>query len=170
MVDGVVPPSLRTLSEKGDWFENPYSFWVNPETGLLVDAGCKAEQREKRVVVLWPKKLEPWVARKYRRESIIPVSDKTCPHPVKLNAGEIRITGVKNNSVFRSAGGSSEAPVIRVKAIGGQGAQQWYLNGELIKVTSSSQSVTIKLQQAGAQQLAVIDEAGNFNKLDLELK
>ena len=170
VVDGVVPPSLRTLSEKSDWFENPYSFWVNAQTGLLTDASCETEQKEKRQVALWPKRLEPWITRKYRRESVIPLSDPACPHPVKLDAGKIRITGVKDNSVFRSAGSSSEAPVISVKAIGGQGRQQWYLNGELIKVLSSSQSVSIKLQKPGPQQLAVIDEAGNFNKLDLELK
>lgn len=170
VVDGVVPPGLRTLSEKSDWFENPYPFWVNPKTGLLVDSSCKIEPIEKRQVALWPKKLEPWIARKYRRESVIPLSDPACPHPVKLDAGEIRITGVKHNSVFRAAGSSDKAPVISVKAIGGQGTQQWYLNGELIKVTSSSQSLSIELKQPGAQQLAVIDEAGNFNKLDLELE
>ena len=170
VVDAVVPPSLRTLSEKTDWFENPYSFWINPQTGLLVDASCSAEKRERRQVALWPKKLEPWVARKYRRESIIPVSDPSCPYPIKLDAGEIRITGVKDNSIFRPAGANTEAPIINVKAIGGQGRQQWYFNGELIKVTSSSQSLNIELIQPGTQQLAVIDEAGNFNKLDLELK
>ena len=170
VVDGVVPPGLRTLSEKNDWFENPYSFWVSAKTGLLVDSSCKVEQKQKRQVALWPKKLEPWIAGKFRRESVIPLSDPDCPHPVKLDAGDIRITGIKDNSIFRSAGSSNRVPVIRVKAIGGQGAQQWYLNGELIKVTRSSQSLSIELHQLGEQQLAVIDEAGNFNKLDLELK
>ncbi len=168
VVDGVVPKSLNPVTEARDWLSNPHQYWVNRKTGLLVDASCKAESREQRQVVLWQKKMEPWVNPQYRRQQAIPITDATCPYPLKSQFGQLRISGITDGSIIRAAGASDEMPVITASVIGARGKRWWFLNGSRQDRSEFAETISIKLDTAGAKQLIVVDETGNIAKIDFK--
>lgn len=165
IVNGVVPKSLKAISEKSDWLSNPHQYWVNAETELLVDASCHIEKREKRELVLWPKILEPWIASRYRRQNAIPNTDAACLHPVNPQLGQLRISGIKDQATFREAGASGETPMVIASVIGARGKRWWYLNGEMLDYAEYAPAISLKLDSSGQKQLVVVDETGNLAKV-----
>ena len=166
VVDGVVPKSLIALNEESDWFSNPYQYWVNRTTGLLVDASCKAEVREQRQVVLWQKKLEPWIRPLYRRQQAIPVTDSSCPYPLKSQLGQLRISGISDGSIVRTAGASDEKPVITARVTGARGKRWWFVNGTQQTNAEFAEVISVNLDTVGEKQLVVVDETGNIAKVE----
>lgn len=166
VIDAVVPKSLNAISEKHDWLSNPHRYWVNQQSGLLVDASCEVENREIREIVLWPKILEPWIAPRYRRQNAIPATDPACPHPLRSQSGQLRISGIKDQTTFRSAGASGATPVVAVRVIGARGKRWWYLNGEILDYADYAQTLSLSLDSIGQNQLVVIDETGNLAKVN----
>ena len=114
----VTPTTLPQLTEDQDWIQNPAQFWVNSESGLLVDASCGIDSKRWVSQALWPKILEPWIASKYRRDYQIPQSDPECDRPVKPDVGAMRIIGLSQHAVLSAAAGSQVAPKISLALIG----------------------------------------------------
>lgn len=170
IIDNVVPKSLNALSDSGEWQSNPYQYWVNSKTGLMVDASCKAEQRERRKKVLWPRILEPWISPHLRRQRAIPLSDPSCPYALNSQLGQLRISGVSEGTIIRSAGASKEMPVVSASVIGARGKRWWFLNGVKQNAAEFSESISLKLGATGSKQLVVVDETGNIVKVEFEVQ
>ena len=170
IIDNVVPKSLNALSDSGEWQSNPYQYWVNSKTGLMVDASCKAEQRERRKKVLWPRILEPWISPHLRRQRAIPLSDPSCPYALNSQLGQLRISGVSEGTIIRSAGASKEMPVVSASVIGARGKRWWFLNGVKQNTAEFSESISLKLGATGSKQLVVVDETGNIVKVEFEVQ
>lgn len=169
VVDGVVPKSLKAISERSDWIANPFQFWINPDTGLLIDSTCNVERREKRQLALWPKILEPWITPQLRRHTAIPATDPTCPHPIKTNVGQLRISGIKNNAVFRSPADSDISPIITARVINANGKRWWFFDGKRVEAKEHANTIALQLEEVGHHQLVIVDETGNLAKVDFNL-
>ena len=70
VLDETLPPTWHQ-GDNDTWQENPMSFWVNAVTHLRVNKHCGLNDQsiiqQKKVVALWPKILEPWLAKNLRR-------------------------------------------------------------------------------------------------------
>ena len=169
IVDGQIPPTHHP-GEDGAWLSNPYRLWINPATGLRVDARCGAPVKSPMTVVLWPKTLEPWIPVHARRSHLIPRPDVSCPRPPPLYAGTLNIVGMDDGDIYRPPGVSSAAPTISLAAVGGEGRRYWYINGEFRYRAGSSQVIPHQFASAGNQQITVVDEQGNVDKVDVYIK
>ena len=169
IANDVIPATLPQLTESSDWIQNPAKFWVNDKSGLLVDASCQVDSRRQVTRALWPKNLEPWIASKLRRARLVPDSDPGCDIPVQPNLGEIRITGLSQHAVLRSAGESNVAPKISISLIGARGKRGWYINGQPIKTTNRANHLEWPVEQPGYYQVVAIDETGNSAKVDFRV-
>lgn len=169
VVDRVAPATLPLFSENKDWYQNPLQFTVNTQTGLRVDASCAVTSVKRQQVALWPNLLETWIEPRYRRSHQIPGYDPACPHPVSSYSGEMRIVGVANDTVLRSAGHSDQPPIISATVIGATGHRGWYLNGRKITTESLASQIKLELPDTGSYQLLVIDETGNLAKVEFRV-
>ena len=166
VLNQVVPRTLPELNED-EWVNNPYTYWLNPDTGQTLTAKCASPQgRQKASVALWPKQLEPWLPRTERRANLIPPTDPSCQHPAATPTGGLEIVGLRDASRLRSANAEQVNPEVALKAIGGRGTRYWFVNGEYKSETQDQQIFMLKMPQAGQYQIAVIDETGNVDKIE----
>jgi penicillin-binding protein 1C len=165
-----VPPTWHH-ADNDAWQTNPLSFWVNAASNLRVDGHCeqstKPIKKQKKTVALWPKVLEPWLSKDLRRAHQIPAVDGGCQHQVITAASTLKITGVVQNSLYRSAGNSTVHPSVSLQAIGGSGKYHWYINGVRRYSGSSTRVIPHPLKESGDVQILVVDDNGNIDKVDI---
>lgn len=168
ILDSSVPRTLPDRRNPALWQRNPFTFFVNPASGLLVDASCPDSTRQEHSVALWPQDLEAWVARPYRRRHAIPATDPACPYPLDPLADPLVIDGIGDGNIYHatSTGG---LPELAASARGCRGRCQWYLNGEQIADAADLRPVAIQPPRPGANQLIVIDEVGNLARVEFEV-
>lgn len=172
VIDSLVPPTWHQADDDA-WQTNPFNYWVNPTTGLRVDAHCYQTEgsihKKQQKAALWPKVLEPWLPYHWRRASQIPAPDGRCSQQVIGAPSTLRITGIEPGSVYRSAGSSTVRPSVTLQAIGGSGNYHWYINGLRRYSGSSARVISYPLEQTGALQILVIDDSGNVDKVDISV-
>jgi len=140
---------------------------INPATGLRVDADCPVPNPIRKTVARWPEAAEPWLNPHLRAASRIPPLDPICGKPVSSIVGNIRITGIEPDTVFRPPGAQTELPTITLQAQGGRGRLYWLLNGELIQQAGIGQTRLYQFKRPGQHQLTVMDLAGNYDALEV---
>ncbi|NQY34633.1 MAG: penicillin-binding protein 1C [Alteromonadaceae bacterium] len=160
IIDELVPPTWH-IGDADVWQGNIFKFWLNPENNLSVSMDCKAADKQARQVALWPKTLEPWLNKKFRRSSLIPSLDPSCIDASILSSATLKITGIEPDSIYQKAGDKGKPPSVWLKSIGGAGIKNWYINGEHIYQTLQGQNIEHVLSQVGHQQIIVQDQQGN---------
>ncbi|MEH6651072.1 MAG: penicillin-binding protein 1C [Motiliproteus sp.] len=172
VIDNVVPPT-RHQADDDAWQTNPFSYWINPTTGLRVDAHCSQTDRsihkEQHKAALWPKVLEPWLPYDWRRASQIPKPDQGCSQRVISAPSTLKITGIEPGSVYRAAGNSTIRPSATLQAIGGSGNYHWYINGIRRYSGTSKRIIPHQLNHKGEIQILVVDDVGNVDKVNISV-
>ncbi len=163
LLDGNVPFTFP--ENDAQWSSNPVSFTVNSKTGKRVDAGCKVKNTRQQNVALWPKAVEPWIEVRYRRVRQIPDYDAKCARPPAITTGSVKIAGLRNGSVLRSAGASHEMPRILLQALGGQGRHYWFINGQLQYLLDAAASQPYVFKTPGQYAITVVDEQGRSDEV-----
>jgi penicillin-binding protein 1C len=167
ILDNQVPPTLRDpLAPLSGVVQ---TVLVNPENGRRVDQSCTSPGAHPLDIALWPKRAEPWLPPKWRWDHLIPPPDDGCPHMPALAGTDIKINGVSPESILTATSINAALPTIALKALGGIGRRFWYLNGRSIAVTENRQVANYAIPQPGQYQLAVVDEAGNTDKVVFEV-
>ncbi len=164
VVNDTIPATWHG-AETDNWQSNPLPFWVNTKTGLRVNAGCVVKNKQQKFAPLWPKVLEPWLAAQYRKNNQLPGFDAACEGIIATADNSLQITGIADNSIYRTASNSAQLPSISLQAIGGSGQRHWYINGELKYSAKHQQVIPHPLKLPGKQQVIVIDDAGNVDKV-----
>ncbi|NQZ12406.1 MAG: penicillin-binding protein 1C, partial [Algicola sp.] len=160
-------PATWHGAEADNWQSNPLPYWVNVKTGLQVKAGCTVANKQQKFAALWPKVLAPWLARQYQKHNQLPGFDPACKKALATADNSLKITGIAPQSIYRTASNSSQLPSISLQAIGGSGQRHWYINGELKYSANHQQVIPHPLSVPGEQQLVVIDDAGNVDKVTI---
>ncbi len=142
---------------------------IDAKSGRRVDPACSSEDTLPVRLTLWPKGLEPWLPSKWRRHHLIPPPDENCAHMPSMAGSQIVITGVKPDAMFSATSDSTRLPTLTLDALGGMGRRFWYLNGRPVAVTENAQIAHHPIAQAGRYQLAVVDEAGNTDRVSFEV-
>lgn len=167
ILDNQVPPTLADpLTPMGGAVQ---TLMVNPVSGKRVDQSCCGPDARPMDIALWPKRLEPWLPPKWRRETLIPPPDDACARMPALAGTDIRIDGLPPDAVLTATSAHAGPPTIPLKTLGGIGRRFWYLNGASIAVTRNNQIVNYAIPQPGQYQLAVVDEAGNTDQVVFEI-
>ena len=153
LLESSQPPTLLAQGqESSQGIVRPV--WLN-DKGERVAADCP--EAVKKILLLWPLPLEPWLPVAERRAARLPPASASCP---PMQAGDIPplfISGVSDGAIVKRLPGQA-AFSLRITSQGGQGKRWWFLNGELLD--EQGNGVTLTPQKSGDYQLVVLDEAG----------
>jgi penicillin-binding protein 1C len=157
ILDNTIPPTFASADER-DWLVNPVTINIDPQSGLQVPAGCNKTNTIKKYIALWPKAVEPWIEPSLRRSGQIPAVSPACQNQSGLATGNLKITGIKQNSVFYFGINRVQ---INLRAMGGLGTRYWFLDGEFILKKDTDSSYLHNITKKGEHQLTVRDSLGN---------
>ncbi len=162
-----VPP---TLPEPGvqEYRANPYTIWLNANTQRLVSQECHAENKVAKRIALWPRVVEPWLAQKYRFHSQLPEVDESCAIPPFISARPLTISTLEKGSKFRITE-DSERFNLELSAVGGQGTQDWYIDGMYIGSTLETHTLNHELTETGSYEVVVLDRQGDVDRVEIQL-
>ena len=160
IIDEVVPPTWH-VADVDVWQSGIFTYWVNPENNNRVTMDCDVKNKQPKQVALWPKVLEPWISKDYRRSKLISPIDSHCENTSISASSTLKITGIEPNSIYRKSGSNGKPPSIWLKSIGGIGKKNWYINGLHIGEVTSGQNIEYVFSKTGQQQIIVQDQQGN---------
>lgn len=163
-IDQTIPTTWHG-ADADAWQTNPLAYWVNADTGLLLNAHCTAEKKQQKMAALWPKVLEPWLPWHLKKKGQLPKLDSSCKKPLLSDGSALQIIGIESGSIYRTASNSKQLPSITLQAIGGSGDYHWYINGELKYSGSNAKRISHLLETAGRRQVLVIDDVGHIDKV-----
>jgi len=161
---------LTFSEEDGAWGQNPLHFTVNSANGLRIDSLCDQTETQTQSVALWPKAVEPWVEKQYRRQTQIPTYDPSCKHPPNVASAKIQIIGLHDGSQLQPVAGSLRMPRIDLRAIGGQGKRYWFINNQLKYVLAETESRQHRFTYPGRYVIAVVDEQGGSDEVSFSVQ
>ncbi|WP_221800370.1 penicillin-binding protein 1C [Oceanobacter mangrovi] len=161
----MVPPTLPDNANPNG--QNPLPVLVNQQ-GLRVNASCDPGPYQLRYLASWPLMLEAWTPRQQRLSQQLPEVAPDCRQALSLQRN-LQITGLEPNerlrSVHRQEDGQLALPVLALGANGGVGLRHWYINGEYRGSSGERQVFQLPLRQPGEQQIVVIDDEGNSDRI-----
>jgi penicillin-binding protein 1C len=166
ILNDVVPPTLPDRNDKL-WLANPAKIFINPETGLRVEADCALDKAKPRLIARWPKAATPWLTQRLRKAQRGPKLDPLCQKPVPSSPENIKIAGLQNGCTLRPAGENLQLPEVTLSAIGGKKELFWLLDGKLIASSNVGESRNYKFKSSGSYKLTVLDLAGNFDSIQV---
>ncbi len=166
VLDGQIPPTLPAPQAR--YRQNPVSYWVNPASGLRVDARCAVAGAQRRRVALWPAAVEPWVPRSQRLAALLPPFDPACRRPLETTGVRFRITGIEPDARLRAAT-AGKFPTVNLKAEGGSGRVGWYVDGRRVFEAAAAAVFNYRFGRAGQHQIVAIDAAGNIDRIEVEV-
>ncbi|WP_390592096.1 penicillin-binding protein 1C [Simiduia litorea] len=171
IANDVIPPTWHK-ADSDSWQGNPFVFWKRQVAADEKGTGCQPQSnrtRSERVsVALWPKVLEPWIKYQYTRAAQIPSANSLCDGQY-THASSLKIIGISDGNIYRAANNSQTKPSISLSSIGGSGQRHWYFNGVRKYSLDAQQVVTHTLKQKGVLQIVVIDDAGNLDRVTINV-
>jgi len=143
--------------------------WLSKKNHLLVNSSCANVEKIKRRYALWPSAVEPWMGLKYTRRGQFPKVDPRCEDTPFIPVDKIKIIGIDEHNIYQSARLEGELPSITLLAKGGQGKQDWFINGQFFVSSDPYQGIPYQLTQIGENQIVVIDQQGNVDQVKIIL-
>ncbi|MEZ5535927.1 MAG: penicillin-binding protein 1C [Thiolinea sp.] len=174
LIHSTIPPTLPSHHDFS-WSAGLKSFWVNPETGLRVNASCNSERRVQHSKAQWPFELLPWLSADLRQRMRLPDFDGSCPESLRVVKQALSIESLVDRSIIRlprSAGRAGAEPggvELLLSAVGGYGDYRWLLDGYPIGLDNGGEGLRYALTEPGDHELMVIDEADNVDKVSIRL-
>ena len=154
-----VPPTLPDRLRSKGLLEQA---WFDPATGRRTTPGCHPAARA-REIARWPALLEAWLPPAQRSgHGLVPWS-ADCPH-MSGSAG-VKLMGLRDGSRLRAAPGQKEVRVT-LDAVGGSGKLYWLLDGQAVPGSGRRQALVLP---GGAHSIAVIDAAGHYDALQVDI-
>ncbi len=160
ILDKQIPPTMT--GETGLTAPLVRTFWVDSQ-GMRTTPACAAI--EKKRVALWPWQAEPFIPALWRRAAVLPGDSPTCPDMAPLALPGIRIISVSDNSILTGQPGKGRSPTIPLRALGGRGERQWFLNQKSLINANGSAPFFMPMPVPGQYHLAVVDESGSFDQV-----
>lgn len=168
LLDRNAPPTLTDISQSNT-LNNPFHYWTN-NRAQRVQPSCSNTEINKIKVALWPLRVEPWISKDLKRNYVISGWSENC---MKQNALQdyrsLQIQGINDDSQIVKAGNLASPPSIALKAIGGSGQYQWYINGLPYPQNSQQNPDSYQFNKTGLFQITVFDEVGNVDRANVEV-
>jgi penicillin-binding protein 1C len=158
-----VPPTLPDRLRARGLLE---TVWIDPHTGLRTTPSCQPAAVP-RQVARWPSLLEAWMPAAERRQLGLGAWSPDCEQGAIV--GGIRLMGLRNGSRLRAAPGQL-AVNVTLEAVGGNGRNYWLLDGKPVaSAANGGKRQVLALSGSGAHTVAVMDAAGHYDSLQVNL-
>ncbi|CAA6815713.1 MAG: Penicillin-insensitive transglycosylase (EC & transpeptidase PBP-1C [uncultured Thiotrichaceae bacterium] len=170
VVNEGIPLTLPSLRDRS-WSARSKGFWVNPVTGLRVNASCHSEQRVWRSAVQWPFELFPWLSAALIKQMRLPDFDVSCPETLLAStARSLAIESFVDKSIVRLPQAvSRESLELELQAVGGQGGYNWWVDGYPVGRDAEGRGLRHAFSEPGDYELMVTDEASNVDKINIRI-
>lgn len=165
----IVPPTFSDPQSES-WTSNPLTLWLSQDSQQLASQFCTGINVQPHKIALWPQALEPWLPKQHTRRGQIPAPDQRCDVPTSLALNDLQILGIDNGNIYQSPRQGGAMPSISLQALGGRGVRDWFVNGRYIFSTGEQQALPYQFTQLGEQQIVVIDEQGNADRLRVRVE
>lgn len=163
--NGVTPRTLQPESGLAFHQANK-TIMIDPITKLRLTEQCGSLSGIAKIVTLWPRQMEPWLATKERRSARIAQYSHNCL-VIPKQADELNIMGIENEQqLFRL----DSTPLQKnVYATGAFGKVSWYLNGQWLNTQTKPLHLILPLNLSGNVELVAIDEQGITGRLNFSI-
>ena len=165
LLDDTAPPSINDPLSHA-FSSGLLKIQLDKKTGLRVLPSCWQGEIKIQDFAVWPKVLEPWIAKPYRRSSFLPKFSKNCS--IIQSNSELKITGVHDHSILYPEASSQEMPEVLLKLQGASGLCYWFING-VLQESNQSQLLLDKLKP-GNYNVTVTDDSANYAKINFEVR
>ncbi len=164
LLEDNAPPTLKDiLSTK--YSSGLTTVLLDAKTQKRVLPTCLPENVIQKQYALWPRVLEPWLAKPLRREKILPKFSKNC-HALQTNS-QLRLSGIHNNATLYPEVGSQNMPDVQINLEGSIGKVYWFVNGKLLQ--ENTKKLNLEGLTQGKYHVTVIDDSGNFAEISFEV-
>ena len=165
LLDGTAPPTINDPSS--DVFSSGLlPVQIENTTGLRVLPNCWDGETAIQQFAVWPKVLEPWIAKPYRRASFLPKFSKKCA--IIQSNSHPKITGIHQNSMIYPEASSNIMPDVQLRLEGSSGHNYWFVNGVLQE--NSSRDLVLSKLESGKYKVTVVDNSANFAEIEFEVR
>jgi penicillin-binding protein 1C len=156
---GTVPPTLPDRLRSKGLLERA---WFDPATGRRTTPACQPAALG-RDIARWPALLEAWLPPAQRASHGLVPWSADCPQ--QSGMASVKLMGLRDGSRLRAAPGPREVKVT-LDAVGGSGKLYWLLDGQALPGAGRRQALVLP---AGAHGIAVIDAAGHYDALQVDV-
>ncbi len=164
LLDDTAPPSINDPMSKG-YSTGLLELQLEKETGLRVLPNCWQGEFEIQKQVVWPLILDAWLAKPYRRESLVPKFHPNCNTHQSNTILEIK--GLHNNATIYPEADTQEMPDVELLLEGSTGNIYWFING--IQQKSQLNNLTLSGLESAHYTVTVVDDSANFAELDFDV-
>ncbi len=165
LLDGTAPPTISDPSR--DIFSSGLlTVQIEKATGFRVLPSCWSQEITTQQFAVWPKVLEPWIAKPYRRSSFLPHFSKSCA--IIQSTSKLKISGVHNHSIIYPEASSQVMPDVQLRLQGSSGKNYWFVNGVL--QDNSSRDLILSELEPGKYKVTTVDNSANFAEIEFEVK
>ncbi|ACV26485.1 penicillin-binding protein 1C [Kangiella koreensis] len=168
LIDDTAP---ATFSDplSSDWHNGLVKVQLDAATGKRVNNQCFDGSVDIKEVALWPKSLEPWIAKPFRSDSLLPEYAESCQ--VNVSSNKLRIVGLDPEAVIYAEPQKQKLPEVQLRAEGISGEPYWFLNGRLLESQLESEhQIALKDLTRGRYEVIVVDETGAFSELNFSVE
>ncbi|MHC9510305.1 penicillin-binding protein 1C [Kangiella sp. M94] len=163
LIDDTAPATF-TDPLSSDWHNGLMRVQLDAETGKRVNNQCFDGPVDIKEVALWPKSLEPWIAKPLRSDSLLPEFAESCQ--VNVSSNKLRIVGLDPEAIIYAEPQKQKLPEVQLRAEGVTGEPYWFLNGRLLESQLESEHrIALKDLSSGDYEVIVVDETGAFSEL-----
>lgn len=142
---------------------------LDAATGKRVNNQCFDGSIDIKEVALWPKSLEPWIAKPFRSESLLPEYAQNCQ--VNVSSNKLRIVGLDPEAIIYAEPQKQKLPEVQLWAEGVAGEPFWFLNGRLLESQSDAEHrIALKNLSRGDYAVIVVDQTGAFAELHFSVE
>ncbi len=168
LIDDTAPATFADPLSS-DWHNGLMKVQLDAETSKRVNNQCFDGAVDIKEIALWPKSLEPWIAKPFRSDSLLPEYAENCQVNVSLN--KLRIVGLDPEAVIYAEPQKQKLPEVQLRAEGVTGEPYWFLNGRLLESQLESEHhIALKDLSRGDYEVIVVDETGAFSELSFRVE
>lgn len=141
--------------------------WLD-SSGQRGDPICLSATLTTKQIALWPEAVQPWIPAHWRNQNRLPPLAEACRTSAVAVSAPLKISCWPDQAHLRLPGAHrDEALEVALKAEGGSGYRDWYLNGGFIG--RSRNSLPYKLTEAGTYQVSVVDQQGSMDMVEIRV-
>jgi penicillin-binding protein 1C len=164
LLDDTAPPTINDPMSKG-YSGGLLEIQLEKETGLRVLPHCWQKDVSLQKQVVWPLILDAWLAKPYRRESLVPKFHPDCSMHQSNN--QLKIEGLHNNAIIYPEANTQNMPDVELKLEGSSGSVYWFING--IQQENQLKTLTLSSLSLGHYTVTAVDDSANYTELEFDV-
>jgi penicillin-binding protein 1C len=164
LLENNAPPTINDPLSSG-FTSGMLTIQTEKRSGKRVLPSCWDGSVESIQYAVWPKILEPWLAKPFRRESFLPKFSKKCA--IIQSSSKLEITGIHDNATIYPIASSNKMPDVQLKLQGSSGENFWFVNG--ILQATSEDSLILSDLSTNHYQVTVVDNSANYAEIAFDV-